>query len=370
MSLLNSIPLIGVALGIFMLLFIIPNRKNLVQNRLAKLFLIAIILLNTISQLDAFLYFNAIISIDASNTSYVFYHLYGLLFYFYVLALLKDRKKIIRWGIIAGVYTLLRTAILLWAAYSITDFDSSELSIPIVVIGIDGVLSLLLNIGFLLAAYKLLHKIDFSVRLSSENANNIMWLKRMLLASIVTYVAILQYDIIAEFQGVPWDNQDKVESLFINLLFYVIAFLAIRFPIFSIYGDYNEDSSSEGKKYIKSSLKEDDSDILWQKINQLMQEGKPYSNPEYRLNDLARNLDNSVHHTSQVINEKGKCSFSDFINRFRIEDAKELLINEKSQQFTILAIAYEVGFNSKTTFYAAFKKECGVTPSLFKKENL
>jgi AraC-like DNA-binding protein len=105
------------------------------------------------------------------------------------------------------------------------------------------------------------------------------------------------------------------------------------------------------------------------KITSIIEKDRVYFNPEYRLNDLANSCNISVHKVSQVINHIEGVSFSDFINRYRIEEAKKMLISEKNKTYTILAIAHEVGFNSKTAFYNAFKKLCKISPSAYIKEN-
>jgi AraC-like DNA-binding protein len=69
-----------------------------------------------------------------------------------------------------------------------------------------------------------------------------------------------------------------------------------------------------------------------------------------------------------MINQQQKGSFSDFLNAFRIKEVQDLLRSDKAKQLTILAVAFEAGFNSKTAFYNAFKKFTGKTPSQFMKE--
>ena len=105
------------------------------------------------------------------------------------------------------------------------------------------------------------------------------------------------------------------------------------------------------------------------KIISIIEKDSVYFDPEYRLNDLANSCSLSVHKVSQVINHIEGVSFSDLINRYRIEEAKKMLISEKFKTYTILAIAHEVGFNSKTAFYNAFKKICERSPSDYIKEN-
>ena len=96
---------------------------------------------------------------------------------------------------------------------------------------------------------------------------------------------------------------------------------------------------------------------------------KVYMNPEFRLNDLAKSSNISAHKVSHVINRIEGISFSDLINKYRIDEAKKMFVSEKYKSLTILAIAQEVGFNSKSAFYNAFKKHCGVSPSRFIKEH-
>jgi AraC-like DNA-binding protein len=82
---------------------------------------------------------------------------------------------------------------------------------------------------------------------------------------------------------------------------------------------------------------------------------------------LADQLKVSMHHLSQVINEQYGLNFSDFINQYRIEEMKTKLTNTRYHHFKIEQIAFDTGFNSKSTFQAAFKKFTGRTPSEYRK---
>jgi len=86
------------------------------------------------------------------------------------------------------------------------------------------------------------------------------------------------------------------------------------------------------------------------------------------LSTLASQTNIPSHYLSQVINEKMKCSFLDFVNGYRVNEAKRMLKDDKYENHTIIALAYEAGFNSKSAFYSAFKKHTGLTPSAFKKQ--
>jgi len=98
-----------------------------------------------------------------------------------------------------------------------------------------------------------------------------------------------------------------------------------------------------------------------------MEEHKPYLDGEITLSQLADLVGCTSNNLSQVINSELEKTFFDFINTYRIKEAKRYLLASESEKITILAIALESGFNSKSAFYTAFKKEIGMTPSEYKK---
>ena len=95
-----------------------------------------------------------------------------------------------------------------------------------------------------------------------------------------------------------------------------------------------------------------------------MQSEQVYLDSDLTLPKLAALVKCPVNHLSQVINSGFNMSFFDYLNQYRIEDAKKLLSLEDGQLQAILSIAFEVGFNSNSAFYAAFKKSCGHFDSL------
>jgi len=72
------------------------------------------------------------------------------------------------------------------------------------------------------------------------------------------------------------------------------------------------------------------------------------------------------HILSQVINEQLSSNFNDFINSYRVEEAKKMLMNPEMKNFTIASIAYDSGFNTLSAFNVAFKKFTGITPPQFR----
>ncbi|MFH6937024.1 helix-turn-helix domain-containing protein [Flavobacterium sp. FlaQc-30] len=105
---------------------------------------------------------------------------------------------------------------------------------------------------------------------------------------------------------------------------------------------------------------------IQEKINILFESRKIYTNPELTLSILAKELNIRPQLLSQFINDNLNKSFTQFINEYRIDEAKRLL--KDSTQLKIEAVGFESGFNSSSTFYSSFKKITGTTPSNYQKE--
>ena len=101
-----------------------------------------------------------------------------------------------------------------------------------------------------------------------------------------------------------------------------------------------------------------------------MKSDQLYVHSDMTLPKLADAVGCSVNHLSQVINAGFGMSFFDYLNHFRIEHAKQLLVRPDGQSNAVLNVAFSVGFNSNSAFYAAFKKCVGQTPAQFRRSKL
>lgn len=132
-------------------------------------------------------------------------------------------------------------------------------------------------------------------------------------------------------------------------------------------------SSSKEKTqipYQKSLLSQKDREIYMKKILDYMDNEKPYLDFEIKQSDIAKNLSMTIHQFSEVLNVCLEKNFNSFINLYRVNEAKNLIKNPKYKDFKILAIGYEAGFNSKTSFNRVFKQLVGKTPSEYREESL
>lgn len=118
-------------------------------------------------------------------------------------------------------------------------------------------------------------------------------------------------------------------------------------------------------RYAHSNLSEEVTDEINTKLLQALEKDRHYLDSYLSLQKLAQIIDTKPNYLSQVINVKHGCSFRDLVNRYRIGAAKKLLLETRDK---IEAVAYDSGFNSLSTFNAAFKKETGMTPSQFRKK--
>lgn len=117
------------------------------------------------------------------------------------------------------------------------------------------------------------------------------------------------------------------------------------------------------QKYARAGLENGEAKKLMISLDALMQTEKPFINSELTLKDLADMLHCTPNHLSQVINSTYRKTFYHYINSYRIKDFLEKTSLPENKKFTFLAIAYDCGFNSKTTFNKYFKLETGKTPS-------
>ena len=209
------------------------------------------------------------------------------------------------------------------------------------------------NLVYFIMAMRLLKK-----KKSKKNIETkVMWL--LLVSFIVLWLIQLNFLVILNFFRIYkyCPHMTSLYSICAFLFINLIAFFASRKSEF-----YNQ-----LKRYEISSLQKSEINLYKLKLIHLMEKNKPYLNQSLSLLDLANQLALPHRELSQVINESFNQNFYDFINSYRIDDFERILDNGSNSKKTILEIAYEVGFNSKSAFNRAFKKQTGITPKEYKK---
>ena len=127
---------------------------------------------------------------------------------------------------------------------------------------------------------------------------------------------------------------------------------------------------AQSPKYAKSGLTDEQLAHYKMKLERLMGSQRLYLRPDLTLPELAKAVGCSVNHLSQVINSGFGRSFFDYVNRYRVDRAKELLSELDGHGDSVLNIAFSVGFNSNSAFYTAFKKAVGEAPAQYRRRLL
>jgi AraC-like DNA-binding protein len=237
-------------------------------------------------------------------------------------------------------------------------------------------------IAYFVLFYKLIKKNKKNIEnLFSYTENiNLQWLK--IFIGLFMFFFILSF--FALFAGA---NANIVSRFFINILFALInLYLGIRAiiqpNIYSLLRDKEKlvadfeiiestptiESDESKRKYSGSSLTDEYKSELIEKLEDFLLE-KPHQNSKITIEDFAEHLGTNTRYLSQIINEHYGINFFTFINNFRIEEAKKILITKEGNMYTIEAIANMVGFHSKSSFNTSFKKLTGYTPSDFRNKN-
>jgi AraC-like DNA-binding protein len=139
--------------------------------------------------------------------------------------------------------------------------------------------------------------------------------------------------------------------------------------IFIHFPDRNVEYVTEPKaKYAGISLSATEIEVYINKIKQFMEAEKPYLDADISLPELANKLEIPSHHLSRVINEQLGTNFFDFINQYRIEEVKARINNPEFDKLSLLGIAFDSGFNTKSAFNRVFKKMTGLTPSEYRRQ--
>ena len=152
------------------------------------------------------------------------------------------------------------------------------------------------------------------------------------------------------------------------LFVFLIGFFGIRqVGIFTFENSIPEEEEKKSK-YSKSGLTAELSEKIYKELIRFMEGKFIYRKNDLNISELASWLDVHPNYLSQIINEREGKNFYDFVNNYRIEEFKRRAVDPQYQHFTLLSLAYDCGFNSKSSFNRHFKKLTGRTPSQYVKE--
>ncbi len=348
---------IGAAQGFLLSLALASLRRgNRTANRILSvllLFFSAMISIHALKQLEMPAYYEA----GEEKYGHTIFFLFGPLIYFYVKALTSQQMRFHFKYLLHFVPFFF--FILLYYYIGHISYQSGFIQILNTLLPWLMMVQMLI---YLISALQLLKKYSNKIHnnFSSLEKINLNWLLFLMICQFIIWPLSF---IVEMFKSTP--VQVNIMWLAISIFIYSIGYFGIYQPeIFT--GKLQFDGpagQSEKKKYIKSTLTEDQSEIIFQKLASYMQTTKPYLNSNLNLPLLSQQLSVSTHHLSQILNERIGQNFFEYINKFRVDEAKRLLKDQHFQHLTLAAIGFEAGFNSVSSFNSIFKKYTSQTPS-------
>lgn len=230
------------------------------------------------------------------------------------------------------------------------------------------------------------HARQVKQQFSSIEKLTLNWLRTLLFAFSLLYFILVFDGFFSDILGID-EDLNSLLYLMVVVVIYSIGYMGMRQPaIFtsresaallestqlipqSSLVDKESDKSGVEAKYKTSALDSEMSAALRNELVLHMRAEKPYLESKLTLPQLAKQLGISPNYLSQVINEQLQKNFFDFINEYRIDEAKNILARTDKKTTSITSVAYDSGFNSKSAFYTAFKKHVEMTPSEYRKSS-
>ncbi|WP_166921213.1 helix-turn-helix domain-containing protein [Flavobacterium poyangense] len=212
------------------------------------------------------------------------------------------------------------------------------------------------------------HRKNITDQFSFTEKINLTWLRYLIFGLVIIWLVVI------------FSDDRYIFSVVVFYLFFIGYFGIKQVGIFtnqplpvnnppekiSIESEPTE-NQLEKVKYEKSGLGADELQSIHQKLTAMMQKEKQFKNPDLTLTELSQTLNVHPNILSQVINSVEQKNFYDYINCHRVEEFKNLIQLPENQKYTLLSLAFECGFNSKTAFNRNFKKATGVSPSEYLK---
>lgn len=311
--------------------------------------------------------------------------LYGPLLYFYVVALTSTQVFRMTWQrwlhfapFIASIlllipYLRLSDASLVGMIYDGADpgpeLGGWAIGMPIV----DSLPRLLIGAYLVLGFLRLAkHGRNIREQFSLIEHISLRWLRNLLLAIGILWVL---YAIALAYGGAG--PVEQLLNVVIVVVVYTLGYMGMRQPDIFKQQDRREEvtsdvdeRTSDKPKYERSALDAEMSAALLEELQTVMLDERPYLDAKLTLSQLAERLGISTNYLSQIINQQTSSNFFDYINSHRVEAAKQILADPDKARLSVLAIAMDAGFNSKSAFYSAFKQHAHMTPSQFRQKYL
>jgi AraC-like DNA-binding protein len=228
---------------------------------------------------------------------------------------------------------------------------------------------------YMIPAFRFFRKLDINIfnNYSSSASLDLYWIRNLVLVFGIVWTALIIITVIHHIFRL-FSMAFCTDGLFLFLSVFVILIGYFGLKQRTIFTSENVIADEEPKtskvRYSGSRLTEEEAKQYSAKLTEYMKAEKPFLNPDLSLPQLSAELNVSSHYLSQVINEQFNLNFFDFVNGYRVEEFKQNVRKPEFSNYSLLGIAFECGFNSKTAFNRIFKQATGLTPSQYRKTSL
>jgi AraC-like DNA-binding protein len=213
-----------------------------------------------------------------------------------------------------------------------------------------------------------IHRSAVETEFSSIEGKTFSWM-HIFLHLFGLFFIILTITLFIAFHSDDYLFIDRIICVALSITIFILGYYGlIQEEVFSnfvvvppIQAEKNKSDESSAEKVTDIKNSEDVKKIL-----SYIENEKPYLDEQLTLTKLAEKLSMTRNQLSAVINGGLNCSFYDFINSYRVEEVKRLIARSENKNFTILSLAFESGFSSKSAFNNIFKKFTGLTPSAYR----
>lgn len=239
---------------------------------------------------------------------------------------------------------------------------------------ISGLCSLIAYVVWSIRIYNIYRRRIFA-ELSYAESVVYDWIKKYLFALLL--ILVLRTLFLVLYPSFGSFGQKWWYYIFFSVLFYYIAIMGYTHAVktastirlnMSLKTPVSEEDEQEEQESLEAPTSEIADLEEWKtKILTVVEKREMYRNPTLTLGDVANDLSTTTKQVSGVINRGFEMNFNDFVNYYRVESVKNALANGRQRELTLLGIALESGFNSKSTFNRVFKQHTGKTPGQYLK---
>ena len=199
---------------------------------------------------------------------------------------------------------------------------------------------------------------------SNLESKSILWVNFILFSLVITSVVSIVFNVIGRSFFMGSKTLLIIPSIIFSVLLFFIGLQGYmqNHTVFDLEMDEQKEKDIVPKSYNSNRLNE--------KLTELFVKEAIYKNPDLKITHLSEKLHTNRTYISKHINTQYSCTFNDFVNRYRIEEAKKLLSDESSQNFSLNYISEKSGFGSMGTFMRVFREFEGITPGQYREKNL